>query len=215
MKSLSLARVLPVLENFDAPRREAPRLEAMRPDLHVVDFLQPESPLAPLHDPAEDNQQHWQEGYEAGVAVGRAQAQSELLDHDVMLQDAIAAARAEWLAQESERIASGVEKALGIIETEICDVAARVLSQIVTETRRREAIAEFSRNVRMLLRDGEAGVVTVHAPEDLIACLEEKLGSLGSLEFVAHESAEVWVRSGATKIETRFDAWRAEAFTGE
>src|SRR3954471_8235600 len=113
MKSLSLARVLPVLENFDAPRLDAPRFEtpryeAPRPDLHVVDFDPPACEPEPVIDDAEANQRHWQEGYEAGFAIGRAQAQSEVMDHDVLLRDAIAAARAEWIAEESARIETGV-----------------------------------------------------------------------------------------------------------
>lgn len=215
MKSLSLARVLPILENFDAPRLEAPRFEAPRPDLHVVDFDFPADEPSPVVDDAEANQQHWQDGYEAGVAIGRAQAQSEIVDHDILLRDAIAAARAEWIAEESTRIETGVEKALGYIEGEICAVAARVLTKLASDRMLDRAMQDFVGHVKSLLRDGLAGVVTIHAPDDLMASLKDRLSAFGCLEFVAHDSAEVWVRSGATMIETRLDGWRSDHFGGE
>jgi hypothetical protein len=215
MKSLSLARVLPVLENFDSPRLEAPRFEAPRPDLHVVEFDPPPYEPGPVIEDPEANQRHWQEGYEAGVAIGRAQAQAEAVDHDLLLQDAIAAARAEWLAEEASRIETGVEKALGYIEGEICAVAARVLTKLASDRMLERAMSDFAGHVKSLLRDGQAGVVTVHAPEDMIGRLQEKLGALGCLEFVTHDSAEVWVRSGATMIETRLEGWRSDHFGGE
>lgn len=221
MKSLSLARVLPILENFDAPRLDASRFETPRyeppprPDLHVVPAEEPMFDPVSMVDAAEENQRHWQDGYEAGVAIGRAQAQSELADQDVLLRDAIAAARAEWLAEESERIASGVEKALGVIEREIGAVAGRILAKLARDRQLERALADFSGHVKTLLRDGHAGVVTVHAPEDLVEQLSQRLGSVGSLEFVAHQGAEVWVRSGATMIETRLGAWRTDHFGEE
>ncbi|MDB5642864.1 MAG: uncharacterized protein JWN07_2181 [Hyphomicrobiales bacterium] len=218
MKSLSLARVLPVMESFGSPRPQIARLdpliqEAPRPELHVVESVEP-WPAAAEDDPAERDQHHFQEGYESGFAVGRAQAQAEIIDHDVLLRDAVAAARAEWLGEESERIAVGVEKALAYLQGEICTVATRVLAQITSEVMRERTVSEFCASVAALLRDGKAGVVTIHAPDDLIGRLESRLASLGTLEFVAHDSAEVWVRCGATMIETRFDAWRSEHFKG-
>jgi len=216
MKSLSLARVLPVLENFDAPRLEPARVEAPRPELHIVAAEEePEPALPEAVDDGEAAQRQWQEGYEAGFAIGRAQAQAEIVDQDILLRDAVAAARAEWLAEESERLATGVEKALGHIEREICAVAGRVLAKLATDRMLERALSEFSGHVKTLLRDGEAGVVTVHAPADLMERLQQRLGGVGSLEFVAHDGAEVWVRSGATMIETRLGAWRSSNFGGE
>ncbi len=219
MKSLSLARVLPVLDSFDFQHSKLARLPPLthdtpRPELHVVDPAHPWPDAPPEEDLVERDQRNFQEGYEAGVAVGRAQAQAEVVDHDVLLQDAVAAARAEWLRQESERIALGVERALSHLQGEICTVAARVLAQIADEAMRDRALGEFCANVATLLRDGQAGIVSIHAPTDLIGRLEARLGALATLEFVAHDSAEVWVRCGATMIETRFDAWRSDHFNG-
>jgi hypothetical protein len=228
MKSLSLARVLPVLETFESQRREASPTEALRLDLLRQDLARPELRVieaeaagvaAELSESsAEADQRQWQEGYEAGVSIGRAQAQAEMLNQDALLRDALAAARAEWVAQEGDRISTGVEKALAFMESEICAVASRILAQIANESIRVRAIAEFSSYVRSLMRDGAAGVITVHAPQDLIAQLtkrlEATLGSLDSLEFRPHESAEVWVRSGASMIEMRLEAWRTDHFSG-
>ena len=219
MKSLSLARVLPVLESFEVQHPKLACLsplsqETSRPELHVVEpsLAWPES--APVEDLVERDRRNWQDVYEAGVAVGRAQAQADVVDHDLLLQDAVAAARADWLAQESERIALGVERALSHLQGEICTVAARVLSQIADEAMRERALAEFSAHVATLLRDGQAGIVSIHAPADLIAQLEARLRLFATLEFIAHDSAEVWVRCGASMIETRFDAWRSDHFKG-
>ena len=215
MKTLSLARVLPVLNSFESQQFGPPRSETPRPDLHIVESFGEETDAPFAEDRAELDQRQWQEGYEAGVSVGRAQAQTEMFDQDVLLRDAVSAARAEWLAQESERIAAGVEKALGHIEGEICAVATRILAQIVCEAKRAGAVTEFTAHIRKLLRDGEAGLVTVHAPDDLVEDLAQRLGFLGVVEFVAHDGAEVWVRSGATMIEARLDQWRLDHFSEE
>ncbi len=229
MKFLSLASVLPVLDTFESQRRdpsrtEASRLEALRQDLSRSDIARPDLRIIEpdasgnVADAAAADQRHWQEGYEAGVSVGRAQAQAEALDQDASLRDALSAARAEWVVQEGERIASGVEKALAFMEAEVCAVATRILSQITNEAMRARAIAEFSTHVRSLMRDGAAGVITVHAPQDMIASLKHGLGSvlgsLDSLEFSPHDAAEVWVRSGATMIEMRLETWRTDNFGG-
>jgi hypothetical protein len=211
MTSLSLARVLPIL---DSPGTSQLRLEPARPELHVVApeyFESPEPDPEPSFEEAapEPVEDRWQEGYEAGLALGRAQSQSEEAEREAAIAAAVEAARAEWIAQESERIASGVEKALGVIEGEICGVVERVLARVIEKGTRAQAMAQFADAVRALLREGEAGVVTVHAPQDLIEALQARLGSLPTLEFVAHDGTEIWVRSGPTMIETRLGAWRA------
>lgn len=223
MKSLSLARVLPVLDTGAPPKLEA------RPELHLVppveieeyaaDFMSdplPEAPAEPVVD-------RWQEGYEAGVAIGLAQAQAEAQaaahaaaqDQSASIENAIAAARAQWVTEESDRIASGVLKALGVVESEICSVAERILAKVAAHSVRQRALGQFVQAVQTLLRDGEAGIVTVHAPGDLVAALNARLGSIASLEFVAHDAAEVWVRSGPTLIETRLGSWKSDLFGGE
>lgn len=228
MKALSLARVLPVLETFDSQRRDASSMEASRLDvlrqdlaraeLRVIETEDADMAAAQAESSAEAGQRQWQEGYEAGVSIGRAQAQAEMLNQDATLRDSLAAARAEWVMHEGERIASGVEKALAFMQSEICTVASRILAQVACDSMRARAIAEFSVHVRSLMRDGAAGVITVHAPQDLIARLTESLqatlGSLESLEFSPNESAEVWVRSGASMIEMRLEAWRTDHFSG-
>jgi len=219
MKSLSLARVLPVLDSFESHLPKLSRLPSLahvtpRPELHVVEPSCSGETSTAFVDLAARDQGNWQEGYEAGVAVGRAQAQANILDHDVLLRDAVAAARSEWISQESERIALGVERALTHLQDEICTVAMRVLSQISDEAMRERSISEFCMHVATLLRDGQAGIVTVHAPADLIGQLQARLGAFASLEFIVRDTAEVWLRSGATMIETRFAAWQCDHFKG-
>ena len=102
-----------------------------------------------------------------------------------------------------------------IIEGEICTVASRVLAKLASDRMLERAMNDFAGHVKSLLRDGLAGVVTIHAPHDLVGRLQERLATFGCLEFVTHDSAEVWVRSGATMIETRLEGWRSDHFSGE
>ncbi len=210
MKSHSLAHVLPVMESPPAYRAEPPRK-----DLHLVANNEPS-----FHGALEEavcvaeEEDRWQTGYEAGLAAARSEALEQVREAEKRMAAAILAARAQWVAEEGVRLAEGLQKALAFVEGEICAGAERVLSRVVEQGLRARALSEFAAAVRLLLRDGQAGMVTIHAPADLVAVLEKRIGEHASIDFIVHDAAEVWVRSGQTMIETRLSAWQADIGIG-
>lgn len=208
MKPMPLTHFLPVLE---APKPR--QLEAPRVDLHLVSSRPDPEPepepvglFAEFQQPAEDP---YEEGYLAGWDAAQADAEQRRLEEEARFEQRLADARLAWTKEQGDLIASGVQKALGAIERGICDSAERILKQVIDAALRERAVSEFADSIRQLLRDGEAGVVTIHAPLDLIEGLEGQLAGVGSIEFVENPGAEIWVRVDQTLIETRFSTWRS------
>lgn len=209
----NLAHLLPVMDAPSQPRSET--LFAAAPPLQLVaknDFI-----LAPVADefgdedvsanPPDRFQDGYDTGYALGLSQGRAQVQAEMAGKDVAIEAYIAQARDQWTKEQAQKIGEGIAKALKIIEDEVSACVERCLQQMVDAQLRGRALQDFSLAVRDLLRFGAAGVVTVHAPRDLIMSLSDLLKDCPTLEFQESDQPQVWVRSGATLIEARLEAW--------
>ena len=209
----NLAHLLPVM---DAPSLAKTDVSyAPPPPLQLVaknDFI-----LAPILDEhseefsSETTSDRFQEGYDTGYALGlsqgRAQVKAETAGKDVAIEAYVAQMRSQWTAEQSQKIADGITKAVKIIEDEVSLCVERCLQQMLDEQLRARALQDFSLAVRDLLRFGSAGIITVHAPSDLILPLKTLLTDCPTLEFETSDQAQVWVRSGATLIEARLENW--------
>jgi hypothetical protein len=209
----NLAHLLPVM---DAPSLAKTDVSyAPPPPLQLVannDFI-----LAPILNEQSDEfssetiSDRFQEGYDTGYALGlshgRSQVKAETAGKDVAIEAYVAQMRSQWTAEQSQKIADGITKALKIIEAEVSVCVERCLQQMLDEQLRARALQDFSLAVRDLLRFGAAGIITVHAPDDLIHPLKALLRDCPTLEFETSDQAQVWVRSGATLIEARLDSW--------
>ncbi|MBX9738503.1 MAG: hypothetical protein K2X62_00435 [Beijerinckiaceae bacterium] len=214
MKPMPLTHFLPVLDarprQMDPPRL----LELPRADLHLVanNMLpepEPEFEMPPL------TASEYDRGYDEGRAAAEAEAADRMAAEEARVEARIearlAAARAEWCQQQADLLTSGVDKALTVIEASICEGAERVLRQVVEASLRARALQQFTEAVGRLLRDGEAGVVTVHGPCDLLDALRPMLEPLcATVDYNENDGAEVWVRVDQTLIETRFASWRGD-----
>lgn len=204
MKPMPLTHFLPVLDAHKSRQIEAPRK-----DLHLV----PAKPVR--HEEAlPDRRNSEAAAYELGFREGResfeAGEKERLAGEEERFAERLASAREAWTQDQGSLIANGVVKALGVIERGICEGAERILKQVIDEAMRERAMAEFAESIGHLLRDGEAGVITVHGPADLLVALRTRLlPHGGTVAFNEHDSPEVWVRVDQTHIETRFGAWRS------
>ncbi|MDB5509243.1 MAG: hypothetical protein JWL93_1712 [Hyphomicrobiales bacterium] len=218
MKPMPLTHFLPVLDASAtrelAPRQiEPPRLpEMLRNQLHLVASNVLPAPQAELEpEPADVAQEAYDRGFEEGRVAAAFEAAALRAEEEARFEERMAAAREEWCREQSGHLATGVEKALGMIEKTICEGAERVLKQVVEESLRMRAVQEFTDSITRLLRDGDAGVVTVHGPADLIEALRPHIEPLSAtIEFNESDGAEVWVRVDQTLIETRLAAWRGD-----
>ncbi|MDB5596825.1 MAG: hypothetical protein JWM36_3786 [Hyphomicrobiales bacterium] len=204
MKPMPLTHFLPVLDAHKSRQIEAPRR-----DIHLV-------PAKPVRDEESlpDRRNSEAAAYELGFREGcesfEAREKERLAEEERRFAERLELARAAWTRDQGSLIANGVVKALGVIERGICEGAERILKQVIDETMRQRAMAEFAESIGHLLRDGEAGIITVHGPADLLTELQTRLlPHGGTVEFNEQEGAEVWVRVDQTHIETRFGAWRS------
>ena len=200
MKSLPLARILPELETGNAHQSTAVRRE-----FQLVQRQFPEKPVEacepePLAQQPERGD--WASGYEAGLTAARSEFAAIAAEREAILAEAIENARAQWIAQESSRIVAGFEKALTVVQSEICIGLEQVLSKILKDEFHARALERFSQSVRMLLRDGDCGKISIHAPKDLSELLHRQFAEIACVEIHESNEAEVWVRAGSAFIET-------------
>lgn len=200
MKSLPLARILPELETVNANhstavRREFQLVQRQTPE-ERIEACEPE-PLA--HQPERGD---WASGYEAGLTAARSEFAAIAAEREAVLAEAIENARAQWVAEESSRIVAGFEKALTLVQSEICIGLEQVLSKILKDEFHARALERFSQSVRMLLRDGDCGIITIHASKDLSVVLKRQFSGIACIEIQESDEAEVWVRAGHAFIES-------------
>jgi hypothetical protein len=203
MKPMPLTHFLPVLDAHKARQIEAPRK-----DIHLVP-AKPARHEESLPDRRNSEAAAYELGFKEGCESFEAREKERLADEEQRFAERLASEREAWTRDQGSLIANGVVKALGVIERGICEGAERILKQVIDEAMRERAMAEFAESIGHLLRDGQAGAITVHGPGDLLAELQTRLLPLGgTVEFNEQEGPEVWVRVDQTHIETRFGAWR-------
>lgn len=200
MKSLPLARILPELETGSiyhsaAVRRDFQLVQRQAPE-QSVDACDPE-PV--IHQPDGGD---WASGYEAGLTAARSEIAAIAAEREAILAQAIENARAQWIAEESSRILSGFEKALSLVQSEICIGLERVLSKILKDEFQARTLERFSQSVTKLLRDGDCGMITIRAPKDFCAILTRQFSEVDCIEIQESEETEVWVRAGHAFIES-------------
>jgi len=209
----NLAHLLPVmyaptLDRTGLSNPSAPSLQLVaKNEFILVPVMDDHSDDLSMETVTDRFQEGYDTGYALGLAQGRAQVQAETAGKDVAIDAYVAQIRSQWTIEQSQKISDGILKALKIIEDELSACVERCLRQMVNEQMRGRAMQDFSVAVRDLLRFGAAGIVTVHAPEDLILPLKALLKDYPTVEFETSNQAQVWVRSGASLIEARLDSW--------
>ena len=206
----NLAHLLPILDSSGLTRDET-----SPPSLQLVasnEFLDTtpvfaQTDVSVSHVPIDRFQEGYDTGYAIGLAQGRSQVMAEHAGQSVAMEAFVATARAQWTEDQSQRIADGIAKALQVIQDEISTCVEICLRDLLQDNMRAQALTEFSSRVRELCTLGDAAIVTVHAPTDLVKSLRERLHNFPSIEFQTSETAQVWVRSGATLIEARLAPW--------
>jgi hypothetical protein len=200
MKSLPLARILPELEtgnmyHSSAVRRDLQLVQRQAP-LQSVEVCDPE-PVIHQQDRGD-----WASGYEAGLTAARSEIAAIAAEREAILAQAIENARAQWVAEESSRIVSGFEKALTVVQSEICIGLERVLTKILRDEFQARVLERFSHSVKKLLHDGDCGLITIRAPKDFCTILERQFADFSCIEIQESEETEIWVRSGYAFIES-------------
>lgn len=159
------------------------------------------------------------EAHARGVLEGQAAGQIALEEaarkQAAALEQALAAERQRWSAEQGALLGALIASTLGDIEQRISDCVAHILQPMLGEQVRAKATGELTRLVNDMLGKGECGKITISGPQDLLAAVEAQLTGLGEgVAFVVAETADMSVSVGDTIMETRIGAW-ADAIRGE
>lgn len=120
----------------------------------------------------------------------------------------LAAERAKWTQDESDKLAGTIGAAFAEIEANIADCVARVLRAFLIDRLRRKVVDELAENIGVLLGGKEHPVIEISGAEDLVAALREKLSVLSAaIEFSPNHSSDVKVVVDQTIINSRIEAW--------
>ncbi|KQP34406.1 hypothetical protein ASF27_02335 [Methylobacterium sp. Leaf102] len=174
-------------------------------------LLRVPSPAVPA-PPPEDRAALLKDAEARGRAEGRTQAQAESAAALAFAQadfDArLAAARADWCAAESDRLAAGFSAAIHALGGQLTDRVGNLLVPVLTAGLRRQAVDELALTLAQLLGDPRHAPVRIGGPADLLDALAGKLGAVEStVAFSPSETVEVTIQSDQTLIETQLGAW--------
>jgi hypothetical protein len=202
------ATIASLLTDFSSPAGGEPQgIELLR-SVKIAPVAEPEPAL-----PVVDRQAELIRSLEARVrAEEREIARKEL-------EDAIAAEKTRheedmnvqreiWVEQQAMQMATQIVETLGRIETMISERTANVLKPFVLEAFRQKSLDELKGVLETLLYGGEAKLIRIAGPEDLLAAMRTHLGSHeGSVEFSPGGHVEVSVAAQDTMIQTRLNSW--------
>jgi hypothetical protein len=120
----------------------------------------------------------------------------------------LVAARAEWAAQEGERLAAAHRVALEAFEARCSSAVANILRPFLTTAvigRVTEALVE---NLNVLFASRTQSLFEISGPPDLLDALRRKFGENGAaIIYAPDDSIDVRVCCGDTIIETQLGAW--------
>ena len=170
--------------------------------------VEPRAPTAV----AEDLEVQLKQAFERGRAKGMAEAEETLAaglrQAEASVEGRIAAAHAEWAAQESDRLAGRLEAGLREIDSVLMDTVARILKPFLIERVRAEAVESLAATIADVVRHRDGARVEIAGPADLTAAVAEKISALGiGADVRDAEGCDVRVTIGLTVLETSLAEW--------
>lgn len=177
-----------------APAPVVPALSAPAPD--------PAAPIAAAAAQARE------QGRAEGEAAARAEAEHQRAIDGEEADRRLADARRDWAAQEGDRLASAIGKGLGQIEDELAARLARAVTPLLAAAVRERALAEMAAAITRAMAGGEAPLMRVCGPPDLIEALRERIEPCSAIAFEASSEAEVTlISASATTFQTQIRSW--------
>lgn len=186
------------------------------------------APPAPAPSPQAALDAARAEGADEARAQAQAQAAAQLAEleaaHEARLAQALAEARAQWLAAESEALAARIDRAFAELRTEVEEGVAAVLRPLARACAAREAARLMAADIARLLAgagpagsDPGAAPLEIAGPADLIDAVRDALDAdprvgptparEGRLRFVEAEGVDAYARLGRAEVETRLAAF--------
>lgn len=147
-------------------------------------------------------------GYAEGVEAAQAEAAAEREQAREAFDGELAAERQRWVAQEAESLTEKLAAALQQMQETLAECVGQVLRPFVIDALRRQMIEELVGHVGSVAASHDEIAMKISGPEDLIAELREKLGTLPlAIDYEVIDGVDVQVVTAQTMIETQLKAW--------
>jgi len=142
------------------------------------------------------------------LSAACAEHVAALAQERLLFEARLAAERAKWTREESEKLNEKLALALAEIETNISGSAARALRPFLIDLLRRKAIDDLAESVGVLLGGKDHPLIEISGAKDLLDALREKLSDFAAaIDYAPRPSVEVKVVADQTIIDSRIEAW--------
>ncbi len=197
-----------LLTDFSPPAaKEAPGIE-IRKTFKVTEEKAPEP-----QQPVADRQAELIKAAEAKIRSEEREASSRQIEEAIASErarweDELSVQRKIWVEQEAAQLSTQMVEALMRIETILADRVANILRPFVSEAFHKQSISELKDILTTLLIRGEARLMEITGPEDVLQALKANLGAhKGTIEFISGDHVEISVAAHDTTVQTQLDPW--------
>ncbi|WP_414473339.1 hypothetical protein [Microvirga sp. M2] len=140
--------------------------------------------------------------------AARTQLEQALKTEQERHREELAAQREIWIEQEAQQLSMQIVTAIGNLEAALSEKAARILSAVIPEALRHNAISEFREALGTILSGEPGPLVRVTGPEDILTALKACIAPRdGVVEFIPTDAVEVMLVAGDTIVQTQFSGW--------
>jgi hypothetical protein len=159
---------------------------------------------------------HQAEMIQAAVAQARAeeretarvQLEQALNEERERHREDLALQRQLWVEQEALQLSTQIIREVGNLEADLSEKAARILTSVIPEALRQNAIAEFNEALGTILSGELTTVLRITGPKDVLDVMQAGMTMReGIVEFVPGNDVEVTLVAGDTTIQTQFNSW--------
>ncbi len=197
-----------LLADFSPPAgKEGSGIGILRP-VKTVEDRAPES-----QQPVVDRQAELLKAVEAKVRSEEREAALRRLEEavaseKVRYEEELSAQREIWVEQQAMQLSVQIVEAMTRVETILSERVANIMRPFVSEAFLQQSIEEFKETLATLLYRGEARLMKITGPEDVITTLREKLGTHeGTIEFSPGDHVEVHLTTQDTIVQTQLGSW--------
>ena len=127
-------------------------------------------------------------------------------DHQLAIDTAVVAARAEWIAAQAATLEASCRAAFDELRDLLCSRVTNVLRPILAEAVTARVLASLSDAMDRLAADPSHPVVTIRGPSDLISALRAGRTESAGVLYEDAETIEIKLLAEGSQVETRLGA---------
>ncbi|AOO79302.1 hypothetical protein [Bosea vaviloviae] len=160
-------------------------------------------------EPAPDLDQIFENGRQAGLTEGRAEAERQITALRQEAAEALAGERRNWAGDVAMRLEAELPKALEALGETLSDTVGRLLRPFLEAELRDAASRALIEQIAPLLAGSDGSLIRISGPARLLATLRSVFPEGRAVEFAESDAVEVSIVTQDTIIETRIEAWVA------